>query len=105
MSFCLKKAISGKILFEKSIACVIVFKRSIANKEVMQVLEGVVKWFSADKGYGFIEHEDGNDIFVHYSAIMNEGFKTLDQGEKVRFEIVDGARGPQASNVSKASAE
>lgn len=62
---------------------------------------GKVKWFSAEKGYGFLEREDGGDVFVHFSAIQNEGFKTLNEGEKVEFEIVDGARGPQASNVVK----
>ncbi|MDR7866348.1 MAG: cold shock domain-containing protein [Sporomusaceae bacterium] len=62
---------------------------------------GKVKWFSAEKGYGFLEREDGGDVFVHFSAIQTEGFKTLNEGEKVEFEIVDGARGPQASNVLK----
>jgi CspA family cold shock protein len=62
---------------------------------------GKVKWFSAEKGYGFLEREDGGDVFVHFSAIQTEGFKTLNEGEKVEFEIVDGARGPQASNVVK----
>ena len=63
---------------------------------------GTVKWFNAEKGYGFIEREDGNDVFVHYSAIESEGFKTLEEGEKVQFEIVEGSRGPQAANVVKA---
>ncbi len=66
-------------------------------------MEGTVKWFSAEKGYGFIEVEDGDDVFVHFSAIKDEGFKTLDEGQKVEFEISEGERGPQASNVSKIS--
>ena len=62
---------------------------------------GKVKWFSAEKGYGFIEREDGDDVFVHFSAIQGDGFKTLAEGQGVEFEIVEGARGPQASNVVK----
>ncbi|GEL76200.1 cold-shock protein [Tenuibacillus multivorans] len=62
---------------------------------------GVVKWFNAEKGYGFIQVEGGDDVFVHYSAIQEEGFKTLDEGQEVEFEIVEGDRGPQASNVAK----
>ncbi|NLN07497.1 MAG: cold shock domain-containing protein [Firmicutes bacterium] len=63
---------------------------------------GKVKWFNQEKGYGFIEREDGGgDVFVHYSAIQQEGFKTLTEGEEVEFEIVEGARGPQAANVVK----
>ncbi|TFB24008.1 cold-shock protein [Filobacillus milosensis] len=62
---------------------------------------GVVKWFNAEKGYGFIQVEGGDDVFVHYSAIQQEGFKTLEEGQEVEFEIVEGDRGPQASNVNK----
>ena len=65
-------------------------------------MHGKVKWFSAEKGYGFIEREDGGDVFVHFSAIQEEGFKSLTEGQEVDFEIVDGARGPQAANVVKA---
>lgn len=60
---------------------------------------GTVKWFNDSKGYGFIEQEDGTDIFVHYSAIQNSGFKTLTEGQKVQFDINTGPRGQQASNV------
>lgn len=63
---------------------------------------GKVKWFSAEKGYGFIEREDGSDVFVHFSAIQDEGFKSLSEGQNVTFVIVDGNRGPQAANVVKA---
>ncbi|MBU9712270.1 cold-shock protein [Evansella tamaricis] len=63
--------------------------------------EGTVKWFNSDKGFGFIEQEGGDDIFVHFSAIQGDGFKTLEEGQRVEFEITDGDRGPQASNVTK----
>lgn len=63
--------------------------------------KGKVKWFNAEKGYGFIESESGTDVFVHFSAIESEGFKTLDEGAEVEFDIVDGAKGPQAANVRK----
>ena len=62
---------------------------------------GTVKWFNAEKGFGFIEVEGGDDVFVHFSAIQEEGFKTLDEGQAVEFEIVEGNRGPQAENVVK----
>ncbi len=62
---------------------------------------GVVKWFNAEKGFGFIQLEEGNDVFVHYSAIQEEGFKSLEEGQEVSFEIVEGERGPQAANVIK----
>mgnify|MGYP002617644157 CR=1 FL=1 len=64
--------------------------------------KGTVKWFNAQKGYGFITNEStGEDVFVHFSAINTDGFKTLEEGQKVSFDIVEGARGPQAANVSK----
>ena len=63
--------------------------------------KGTVKWFNAEKGYGFIQSENGEDIFVHFSAIQGEGYKTLDEGAAVEFEVIDGAKGPQAANVSK----
>lgn len=65
---------------------------------------GRVKWFSNEKGYGFIEREGGEDVFVHFSAIQQEGFKTLDEGQEVEFEIVQGTRGPQAASVTKIGA-
>ena len=63
--------------------------------------QGTVKWFNSEKGFGFNEVEGENDVFVHFSAIQGEGFKTLDEGQKVEFEVVDGNRGPQAANVTK----
>ena len=63
---------------------------------------GKVKWFNAEKGFGFIESSEGQDVFVHFSAIQTEGFKTLEEGQEVTFEIVEGNRGPQAANVVKA---
>ncbi|MBP1907217.1 cold shock domain-containing protein [Paenibacillus turicensis] len=64
-------------------------------------MQGKVKWFNAEKGYGFIETDEGGDVFVHFSAIQSEGFKSLDEGQSVEFDIVEGARGPQAANVIK----
>ena len=66
-----------------------------------QMKQGTVKWFNSEKGFGFIEVEGENDVFVHFSAIQGEGFKTLDEGQKVEFEVVEGNRGPQAANVTK----
>ncbi len=63
--------------------------------------KGKVKWFNNTKGYGFIEREDGPDVFVHYSSIKTEGYKSLDKGEDVEFEIIDGPKGPHADNVMK----
>ncbi len=62
--------------------------------------KGTVKWFNGEKGFGFITDESGQDIFVHFSGIVSDGFKTLVDGQKVTFEISDGARGPQATNVN-----
>lgn len=62
-------------------------------------MEGTVKWFNAEKGFGFIEISEGNDVFVHFSAIQGEGFKTLEEGQSVKFDVVEGDRGPQAANV------
>lgn len=65
-------------------------------------MQGKVKWFNSDKGFGFIEREDGDDVFVHFSAIQMDGYKTLEEGQTVEFDIVQGDRGPQAANVTKA---
>ncbi|MBP3284657.1 MAG: cold shock domain-containing protein [Clostridia bacterium] len=62
--------------------------------------KGKVKWFNAEKGFGFIEREGGNDVFVHFSAINMEGYKSLSEGMEVQFDVVDGAKGPQAANVT-----
>ncbi|MBW3491759.1 cold shock protein CspC [Bacillus sp. FDAARGOS_1420] len=64
-------------------------------------MQGRVKWFNAEKGFGFIEREDGDDVFVHFSAIQQDGYKSLEEGQQVEFDIVDGARRPQAANVVK----
>ena len=64
-------------------------------------MKGTVKWFNAEKGYGFITGEDGKDVFVHFSAIQGEGFKTLDEGQAVEYDLTEGQRGMQASNVTK----
>ena len=63
-------------------------------------MNGTVKWFNAEKGYGFITSEDGNDVFVHFSQIQKDGYKTLEEGEKVSFELAEGPKGPQAENVT-----
>ncbi|WP_129597205.1 cold-shock protein [Anaerophilus nitritogenes] len=63
-------------------------------------MTGTVKWFNADKGFGFITSEEGNDVFAHFSQINKEGFKTLEEGQKVSFDVVDGAKGPQAENIT-----
>jgi cold shock protein len=74
-------------------------------KEGIEVerLKGTVKWFNNAKGYGFIGRNDGPDVFVHYSAIASEGYKSLQEGDQVEFEITEGQKGPQAANVTKAS--
>ena len=64
-------------------------------------MKGTVKWFNAKKGFGFISDEEGNDVFVHFSALQMDGFKVLDEGDEVEFEVIEGEKGPQASNVTK----
>jgi len=82
------------------------FDRKILGKSILKEVEvmanGVVKWFSNKKGFGFIEQEDGSDIFVHFSSINMDGFKTLAEGERVTFEVEESDRGPSAKNVQKA---
>ena len=63
--------------------------------------QGTVKWFNAKKGFGFISDDEGNDVFVHFSALQMDGFKVLDEGDEVEFEVIDGEKGPQAANVTK----
>ena len=63
--------------------------------------QGTVKWFNPEKGYGFIRQENGEDVFVHYSAIAGDGFKSLEEGQRVEFDVAPGRKGPQATNVTK----
>lgn len=71
----------------------------VLEKQTEDQMNGTVKWFNSEKGFGFITGEDGNDVFVHYTQIQKEGYKTLDEGEPVSYEIADGPKGPQAENV------
>jgi CspA family cold shock protein len=73
----------------------------LSQEEFRNMETGKVKWFNSDKGFGFIEQDNGNDVFVHYSAIEMDGFKTLEEGMEVQFEIVEGSKGPQAANVRR----
>src|ERR687889_339700 len=75
----------------------------IASRKRTMRITGKVKWFNNAKGYGFIEREGGSDVFVHYSAIQGAGFRSLEEGQPVEFEIVDGPKGPQAGNVTRAA--
>lgn len=72
-----------------------------STTEVFYMYNGTVKWFNAEKGFGFIERQDGDDVFVHFSAIVGDGYKSLEEGQNVDFEIVNGDRGEQAANVVK----
>jgi CspA family cold shock protein len=72
-----------------------------ARREHVDRIKGTVKWFNNAKGYGFLGRDDGPDVFIHYSAITSEGYKSLQEGDKVEFEIVQGQKGPQAANVTK----
>jgi len=75
--------------------------RAAQGKAGTMRITGKVKWFNNAKGYGFIEREGGSDVFVHFSAVQGNGFRTLEEGQAVEFEIVDGPKGPQAGNVTK----
>jgi CspA family cold shock protein len=77
---------------------------AVRKEEYVSRIKGKVKWFNNAKGYGFIGRDDGPDVFVHYSGITSEGYKSLAEGDDVEFEIVDGQKGPQAANVYKLSA-
>jgi CspA family cold shock protein len=79
----------------------IFWEHKILRKEVSPMVQGTVKWFSDKKGFGFIEQEDGDDVFVHHSAVNMAGFKTLDEGDSVSFEVEEGNRGPAAKNVTR----
>ena len=79
-----------------------IFITTIIHNRRYRNMTGTVKWFNAEKGFGFIAREDGDDVFVHFSAIQGDGYKTLEEGQKVNFEIVQGNRGAQAENVTKA---
>lgn len=78
-------------------------KRHLQDRKRTMRITGKVKWFNNAKGYGFIEREGGSDVFVHYSAIQGAGFRSLEEGQPVEFEIVDGPKGPQAGNVTRAA--
>ncbi|SQF80817.1 cold shock protein [Streptococcus equi subsp. zooepidemicus] len=69
----------------------------------MTMAQGTVKWFNAEKGFGFISTENGQDVFAHFSAIQSDGFRSLDEGQRVTFNVEDGQRGPQAVNITKLS--
>ena len=89
------KGVSGSVQEKRGMLYLVVsFKDPITQK-------GKVKWFNAEKGFGFIESEDGTDVFVHFSAIAMDGYRTLDEGAEVEFEVVEGAKGPQAANVTR----
>jgi cold shock protein len=78
-------------------------RRELQGRKSTMRITGKVKWFNNAKGYGFIERDGGSDVFVHFSAVQGNGFRTLEEGQAVEFEIVDGPKGPQAGNVTKVS--
>jgi CspA family cold shock protein len=80
-----------------------IFSAKVYGRRVVEVPKGKVKWFDNKKGYGFITPENGKDVFVHHTAIQGEGYKTLQEGQEVEFDIVQGPKGEQAANVTKLS--
>ena len=91
----------GAFLFTCQSPAPILIRKGVKNMD--DRVTGTVKWFNAAKGYGFIAHDGGKDVFVHYSAIQMNGYRTLSEGDQVEFAIEDGEKGPQAVNVTKAS--
>jgi cold shock protein len=91
----------GWVLVRPAVVCSICKSESQQRRGIS--VRGTVKWFNNSKGYGFIGRDDGPDVFVHYSAITGDGYRTLQEGDPVEFEIVQGPKGPQAANVQKAS--
>ena len=91
------------LTFQKHVAKIYLLRKSnidgASKQEVITLSIGTVKWFNAKKGYGFISDAEGNDVFVHFSALNMDGFKELKDGEAVEFEVVEGEKGPQAANV------
>ena len=99
--FCASKLICGFRMHEIQRVHCSQRPRLASREEERMRITGKVKWFNNAKGYGFIEREGGSDVFVHYSAISGNGFRSLEEGQAVEFEIVDGPKGPQAGNVTK----
>jgi cold shock protein len=97
----MRKIFSKKFPLVKYFDKVIIKLWQLPLQEETHMNQGTVKWFNAEKGFGFIEVEGGDDVFVHFSAIQGEGFKSLEEGQTVTFDIEQGQRGPQATNVIK----
>jgi len=93
----MRAAIDGRLLFRSRAGNVALGR---GQEACTQMIEGTVKWFNESKGFGFLSREGGPDVFVHHSEIRAEGFRTLNEGDKVRFEVVDSPKGPRAANVS-----